>query len=82
MAFLDGTIVYVAPPAIGRDFHASTSSLQCVLNGYLLWFTISDDALQAEPRRRGAEPVPVSTDYACPVAGPSLRTPDASPAPA
>jgi EmrB/QacA subfamily drug resistance transporter len=33
---LDGTIVNVALPDIGRDFHASTSSLQWVLNGYLL----------------------------------------------
>lgn len=36
MAFLDSTIVNVALPAIGRDFDASTSSLQWVLNGYLL----------------------------------------------
>jgi EmrB/QacA subfamily drug resistance transporter len=36
MAFLDSTIVNVATPAIGREFHASTSSLQWVLSGYLL----------------------------------------------
>jgi MFS family permease len=36
MAFLDGTIVYVALPAIGEDLDASTSALQWVLNGYLL----------------------------------------------
>jgi EmrB/QacA subfamily drug resistance transporter len=36
MAFLDGTVVNVALPAIGRDLDASTSSLQWVLNGYLL----------------------------------------------
>src|SRR5262249_56440734 len=36
MAFLDGTIVNVAVPAIGREFHASTSSLQWILSGYLL----------------------------------------------
>jgi MFS family permease len=36
MAFLDGTIVNVALPAIGEDLHASTSALQWVLNGYLL----------------------------------------------
>lgn len=36
MAFLDGTVVNVALPDIGRDFNASTSSLQWVLNGYLL----------------------------------------------
>ncbi len=36
MAFLDGTVVNVALPAIGRDFDATTSSLQWILNGYLL----------------------------------------------
>ena len=36
MAFLDGTIVNVALPTIGRRLHASTGSLQWVLSGYLL----------------------------------------------
>src|SRR5213079_3507727 len=36
MAFLDGTVVNVALPAIGRDLDASTSALQWILNGYLL----------------------------------------------
>jgi EmrB/QacA subfamily drug resistance transporter len=36
MAFLDGTVVNVALPEIGRDFDAGTSSLQWILNGYLL----------------------------------------------
>jgi EmrB/QacA subfamily drug resistance transporter len=36
MAFLDGTVVNVAVPDIGRDLGASTSSLQWILNGYLL----------------------------------------------
>jgi len=36
MVFLDGTVVNVALPDIGRDFNASTSSLQWILNGYLL----------------------------------------------
>ena len=36
MAFLDGTVVNVALPVIGRDFNASTASLQWILNGYLL----------------------------------------------
>jgi EmrB/QacA subfamily drug resistance transporter len=36
MAFLDGTIVNVALPDIGRDLNASTASLQWILNGYLL----------------------------------------------
>jgi EmrB/QacA subfamily drug resistance transporter len=36
IAFLDGTVVNVALPHIGEDLDASTSSLQWVLNGYLL----------------------------------------------
>ncbi|MBS1676409.1 MAG: MFS transporter [Actinobacteria bacterium] len=36
MAFLDSTVVNVALPKIGEDLNASTSSLQWILNGYLL----------------------------------------------
>ncbi len=36
IAFLDGTVVNVALPEIGRDLDASTSSLQWMLNGYML----------------------------------------------
>jgi EmrB/QacA subfamily drug resistance transporter len=36
MASLDATVVNVALPHIGGDFHASVSTLQWVLNGYLL----------------------------------------------
>jgi EmrB/QacA subfamily drug resistance transporter len=36
LAFLDGTVVNVALPDIGRDLDASTSDLQWILNGYLL----------------------------------------------
>jgi EmrB/QacA subfamily drug resistance transporter len=36
LVFLDGTAVNVALPDIGRDFDASTSALQWILNGYLL----------------------------------------------
>ena len=36
LAFLDGTVVNVALPAIGSDLEAGTSSLQWILNGYLL----------------------------------------------
>jgi EmrB/QacA subfamily drug resistance transporter len=36
MASLDATVVNVALPHIGADFHASVSTLQWVLNGYLL----------------------------------------------
>ncbi|MGA8926113.1 MAG: MFS transporter, partial [Solirubrobacterales bacterium] len=36
LALLDSTVVNVALPDIGRDLHASTSTLQWILNGYLL----------------------------------------------
>jgi len=36
MVFLDGTVVNVALPDIGRDLNASTAALQWILNGYLL----------------------------------------------
>jgi EmrB/QacA subfamily drug resistance transporter len=36
IAFLDGTVVNVALPDIGRDLGATTSQLQWMLNGYLL----------------------------------------------
>ena len=36
MAFLDGTVVNVALPDMGRDLNASTATLQWVLNGYML----------------------------------------------
>jgi EmrB/QacA subfamily drug resistance transporter len=36
IAFLDGTVVNVALPDIGRDLDANTSQLQWMLNGYLL----------------------------------------------
>jgi EmrB/QacA subfamily drug resistance transporter len=36
IAFLDGTVVNAALPAIGQDFHASISGLQWVVTSYLL----------------------------------------------
>jgi len=36
VAFLDGSVVNVALPAIGRDLHASIAALQWILDGYLL----------------------------------------------
>jgi EmrB/QacA subfamily drug resistance transporter len=36
LAFIDGTVVNVALPDIGRSLDASTSALQWILNGYLL----------------------------------------------
>jgi EmrB/QacA subfamily drug resistance transporter len=36
MVFLDGTVVNIALPTIGRDFDAPLSGLQWIVNGYLL----------------------------------------------
>ena len=36
MAFLDGTVVNVALPAIGRDFDSAIAGLQWIVNGYTL----------------------------------------------
>ncbi|HXW34186.1 MAG TPA: MFS transporter, partial [Acidimicrobiales bacterium] len=36
MASIDATVVGIALPTIGRDFHASVSQLQWVVTGYLL----------------------------------------------
>src|ERR1700730_17648880 len=36
VAFLDGTVVNVALPSIGRSLHVGVSGLQWVLDGYLL----------------------------------------------
>ena len=36
MAFLDGTVVNVALPAMGEDFHANVAGLQWIVNGYML----------------------------------------------
>src|SRR6202041_663288 len=36
LAFIDGSVVNVGLPAIGRSFHADAAGLQWVVNGYLL----------------------------------------------
>ncbi len=41
MVAIDGTVVSVANPTIGRDLHASLADLQWVTNGYLLALAVS-----------------------------------------
>jgi EmrB/QacA subfamily drug resistance transporter len=36
MAFIDSTVVNIALPAIGKDFHASVADLQWLVNAYML----------------------------------------------
>ena len=39
IASLDATVVNIALPTIGRDFHAGVAALQWVMNGYALTLT-------------------------------------------
>ena len=39
VAFLDGTVVNVALPSIGRDLHADVSGLQWTIDAYLVTMT-------------------------------------------
>jgi EmrB/QacA subfamily drug resistance transporter len=65
------------PQDMTDGFHVAMfiSAALAAVGGVIAWFTISDDVLTAEPERRGEAPVEVSTDYACPVSGPPLRSP-------
>src|SRR5437868_10609642 len=54
---LDNTILNVALPALIRDTHASTSQLQCVIDGYTLVFAgllLTTGAIGDRFGRRGA----------------------------
>jgi hypothetical protein len=75
---------FYEPAAMTDGFHMAMFACAglAAAGEIVAWFTISDDALQADPLLLGAKPVPVSTHYSCPVAGPPLRTPDARPVPA
>jgi EmrB/QacA subfamily drug resistance transporter len=63
------------PAAMTDGFHVAmlTCAGLVVAGGALAWLTISDDVLEAEPEHRGGQPVAVSTDYSCPVAGPPVH---------
>ncbi len=62
--------------AMTHGFHIAMPTLAALAaaGGVLAWLTISDDALAAEPERRGEPPVAVPTDYSCSVAGPPWRS--------
>jgi EmrB/QacA subfamily drug resistance transporter len=63
------------PAAMADGFHVAmlACAVLAAAGGILAWLTISDDVLEAEPKRRGEPPVTVSTDFSCGVAGPPLR---------
>src|ERR671934_328457 len=57
MAILDATIVNVAIPTLGREFHASVSTIQWVMTAYLLAFAGVIPLTGWATDRFGAKPV-------------------------
>jgi EmrB/QacA subfamily drug resistance transporter len=57
MPILDATIVNVAIPTLGRDFHTSISTIQWVMTGYLLAFASVIPLAGWTSERFGAKPV-------------------------
>jgi hypothetical protein len=66
---------FYQPAAMTHGFHTAmiVAAGLAAVGGAIAWLTIGDDALRAEPERRGQPPVEVSTDYSCALAGPPQR---------
>lgn len=56
MVGLDGTVVAIANPVIGRDLHATLSGLQWVTNSYLLCLAVLMITAGAGPRPSPSPP--------------------------
>src|SRR5947207_3764547 len=57
MTILDATIVNVALPTLGRDFHTSITTIQWVLTGYMLAFASVIPLTGWASERFGAKPL-------------------------
>lgn len=67
------------PAKMTHGFHvAMMVAAALAAGGVIAWFTISDDALRAEPENRGQKPVAVPTGYSCALAGPPAPAPTAA----
>ena len=66
---------FYQPAAMTHGFHIAMAVAAglSIVGGIIAWFTISDDALRAEPKRRGQPPVQISTEYSCSLAGPPVH---------
>jgi EmrB/QacA subfamily drug resistance transporter len=66
---------FYQPAAMTHGFHIAMAVAAglSIVGGIIAWFTISDDALHAEPKRRGQPPVQASTEYSCALAGPPVQ---------
>jgi MFS family permease len=60
------------PSAMTDGFHVAmiVAAALAAAGGVIAWLGISDDALRAEPERRGQPPVAVPAHYSCALAGP------------
>ena len=58
--------------AMTRGFHVAmvVSAVVAAIGGVIAWLTIDEHVLSSDPESRGEQPVAVSTDYSCGVAGP------------
>jgi EmrB/QacA subfamily drug resistance transporter len=63
---------FYQPAAMTHGFHIAmvVAAALAATGGAIAWLTISDDALQAEPKHRGEAPVAVPSHYSCALAGP------------
>jgi hypothetical protein len=63
---------FYQPAAMTHGFHIAmlVAAALAAAGGVIAWLTISDDALQAEPKRRGEAPVAVPSHYSCALTGP------------
>ena len=58
----------------GFDIAMMVAAGLAAAGGVIAWLTISDDALRAEPERRGEPPVAVPAHYSCALAGPPAQS--------
>jgi EmrB/QacA subfamily drug resistance transporter len=70
---------FYRPAAMTHGFHLAMAvcAALAAAGGVIGWLAISDDALSAEPERRGEPAVAVSTNYSCQLAGPQAQSRDA-----
>jgi EmrB/QacA subfamily drug resistance transporter len=79
VAGISGDQFYV-PADMTDGFHTAMAFAAglAAAGGVIAWFTISDDALSAEPESRGQAPVAVATNHSCSLAGPPAQLRDAA----
>jgi EmrB/QacA subfamily drug resistance transporter len=66
---------FYQPAAMTHGFHVAmiVAAGLAAIGGAIAWLSITDDALRAEPKRRGQAPVAVATNHSCALAGPPAQ---------